>query len=42
MPIGGWAVEQVWPRIMFDRYVMLGDDVLIVDPDVARVCQNAF
>lgn len=31
-----WAAEQVRPGILFDRYAILGDDVLITDPLVAR------
>ena len=37
-----WAAEQVRPGIQFDRYAVLGDDVLIADPDVARVYQSAL
>lgn len=37
-----WAAEQVRPGIKFDRYAVLGDDVLIADPDVARVYQSAL
>ena len=31
-----WAAEQVRPGIQFDRYAILGDDVLITDPLVAE------
>ncbi|KAG4911395.1 hypothetical protein JHK82_044116 [Glycine max] len=31
-----WAAEQVRPGILFDRYAILGDDVLITDPLVAE------
>lgn len=31
-----WAAEQVRPGILFDRYAILGNDVLITDPLVAE------
>ncbi|GER38220.1 mitovirus RNA-dependent RNA polymerase [Striga asiatica] len=31
-----WAAERVYPGLRFDRYVVLGDDVLITDPEVAQ------
>lgn len=31
-----WAAEQVRPGVRFDRYAVLGDDVLITDPLVAE------
>ncbi|KAL2329351.1 hypothetical protein Fmac_022778 [Flemingia macrophylla] len=31
-----WAAEQVRPGILFDRYAILGDDVLITDPLVVE------
>lgn len=31
-----WAAEQVRPGIRFDKYAVLGDDVLITDPLVAE------
>ena len=31
-----WAAEQVRPGVRFDRYAVLGDDVLITDPLVAK------
>jgi len=32
-----WAAEQVYPGVRFDRYAILGDDVLICDENVAQV-----
>lgn len=37
-----WAAEQVRPGVRFTGYAVLGDDVLITDPDVARVYQSAL
>lgn len=37
-----WSAEQVRPGIRLERYAVLGDDVLIADPDVARVYQSAL
>lgn len=31
-----WAAEQVRPGILFERYALLGDDILITDPLVAE------
>lgn len=35
-PLVWWAAEQVRPGIRFDKYAVLGDDVLITDPLVAE------
>lgn len=37
-----WSAERVYPGLRFDRYAVLGDDVLITDPEVAQVYQGAL
>lgn len=37
-----WCVEQVHPGVLFDRYVVLGDDVVIADEAVAKVYEWSF
>ncbi|GKV52605.1 hypothetical protein SLEP1_g59181 [Rubroshorea leprosula] len=31
-----WAAEQIYPGMLFDRYALLGDDIVISDPAVAQ------
>lgn len=37
-----WAAEQVHPGVYFDRYAVLGDDVVIADEEVAKVYEQGF
>lgn len=37
-----WCAEQIYPGQLFDRYAVLGDDVLITDQEVARVYETAL
>lgn len=38
----GWCAEQIYPGQLFDRYAVVGDDVLITDPEIARVYETAL
>ncbi len=37
-----WSAEQVYPGMVFDRYAVLGDDVVIADQAVAEVYEQAL
>lgn len=37
-----WCAEQVYPGQTFQRYEVLGDDVLITDREVASVYEKAL
>ncbi|ROV86622.1 hypothetical protein VSDG_10208 [Cytospora chrysosperma] len=37
-----WCADQVKPGIKFRQYAVLGDDVLITDPDVAKVYEKSL
>jgi hypothetical protein len=37
-----WAAEQVHPGVYFDRYAVLGDDVVIADEEVAKVYEQGL
>lgn len=37
-----WCAEQAYPGKYFDKYALLGDDILITDPWVAGIYLNAL
>lgn len=37
-----WCAEQVYPGVRFDRYGILGDDVVIADREVARIYEQTL
>lgn len=37
-----YCAEQVHPGMRFDKYAVLGDDVVIADPEVGRVYEETL
>lgn len=37
-----WCAEQVSPGVYFDRYAILGDDIVIADQEVGKVYELAL